>query len=83
MAKTETVQPTKKGEKPIKFKAGGLHESTGTPAGQKIPAKKMAAALEGKDGPKAEKQAQFKKNVLTGPKKRSTSDGYMASAKKK
>lgn len=56
----------KKGQKKITFKAGGLHQSTGTPAGQRIPAKKKAAALAGKLGPKAEKQANFAKNVLTG-----------------
>ena len=76
MAK-ETIAPTKKGQKPITFKKGGLHASTGTPAGKKIPAKKMAEATSGKLGPKAEKQALFKKNVLTGKKKRGTSDGYM------
>ena len=77
MAK-ETIKPTKKGEKPITFKKGGLHESTGTPAGKKIPAKKMEEAESGKLGKKAEKQADFAKNVLTG-KKRGTSDGYMRS----
>jgi hypothetical protein len=65
-----TMKPTKKGQKPIVFKAGGLHKSTGTPKGKKIPAKKMKAALSGKLGPKAEKQARFKKNVLTGRKKK-------------
>ena len=78
----ETIKPEKKGEKPITFKKDGLHESTKTPAGEKIPAKKMSAALEGKDGKKAEKQANFAKNVLTGPK-RSTSDGYMVKHKAK
>lgn len=75
----ETIKPMKKGEKPITFKKGGLHASTGTPAGEKIPAKKKAEAIEGKLGPKAKKEAQFAKNVLTGPKKRRTSDGYMKS----
>ena len=79
MAK-ETI-PAKDGKKAITFKKGGLHESTGTPKGEKIPAKKMAAAEAGKDGPKAEKQANFAKNVLTG--KRSTSDGYMVRHKAK
>jgi hypothetical protein len=64
---TETIH--KKGRPPITFHKGGLHESTGTPAGQPIPAAKKAAALAGKLGPKAQKQAQFAKNVLTGPKK--------------
>jgi hypothetical protein len=58
----------KKGAKPIHFQTGGLHRSTGTPAGKPIPAKKKAAALAGKLGPKAQKQAQFAKNVLTGRK---------------
>ena len=56
------------GKKPISFKSGGLHQSTGTPAGQKIPPAKMQAALNGKLGPKAAAQARFAKNVLTGPK---------------
>jgi len=56
------------GKKPISFNEGGLHSSTGTPAGKKIPAGKMAKAASGKLGPLAEKQALFKKNVLTGPK---------------
>lgn len=61
-----TLKPTKKGQKKITFKAGGLHQSTGTPVGQKIPAAKKAAALAGKLGPKAKAQANFAKNVLTG-----------------
>jgi len=68
-AKKETLKPTKKGQKKITFTPGGLHKSTKTPAGKKIPAKKMQQALAGKLGPKAKKQAQFKKNVLTGRKK--------------
>jgi len=65
-----TLRPTKKGQKPITFQSGGLHKSTGTPAGKKIPASKMSAALSGRLGSLAKKQAQFKKNVLTGPKHR-------------
>ena len=61
-----TVKPTKKGQKPITFQKGGLHASTGTPAGKKIPASKRKKALAGGYGPKAKKQAQFAKNVLTG-----------------
>lgn len=68
MAKTETLKPKKKGQKKITFKKGGLHASTGTPQGKKISAKKMRSALSGKLGSKAEKQARFKKNVLTGRK---------------
>lgn len=54
----------KAGKKPISFHPGGLHESTHTPAGEKIPASKRAAALHGSYGAKAEKQALFAKNVL-------------------
>ena len=41
------------------FQKGGLHKSTNTPQGQKIPASKMAAAKAGRYGPKAKKQANF------------------------
>lgn len=73
---TETLKPNKKGEKPITFEKGGLHKSTDTPEGKKIPAKKMAEAESGKLGKKAEKQADFAKNVLS-KHRRGTSDGYM------
>lgn len=36
---------------------GGLHETTGTPPGQKIPAAKLAAARAGKYGKKGVRQA--------------------------
>ncbi|PWT75775.1 MAG: hypothetical protein C5B59_07945 [Bacteroidetes bacterium] len=62
MAKIKTIH--KAGKKPIHFHPGGLHESTHTPMGQKIPASKRAAALAGKYGPKAKAQALFAKNVL-------------------
>jgi hypothetical protein len=68
MAKIKVIKG-KSGQKPIKFHEGGLHESTGTPAGQPIPKSKVAAAASGKYGAKAEKQVQFMKNVLTGGKK--------------
>jgi hypothetical protein len=61
---TSKVTISAKGKRPITFQKGGLHESTGTPQGQKIPAAKMQAALAGKLGPRARKQAQFAKNVL-------------------
>lgn len=61
---TRTMRPTKKGQKPITFHPGGLHESTGVPAGQPIPAAKHAAAASGALGPKAKKQEQFFENVL-------------------
>lgn len=67
----ETLTPTKAGQKKITFTKGGLHVSTGTPQDQPIPAKKKQAALDGELGPKAEKQAMFAKNVLTGRKKKS------------
>jgi hypothetical protein len=54
----------KAGKKPISFHPGGLHETTHTPAGTKIPEAKRAAALAGKYGPKGKEQALFAKNVL-------------------
>ena len=52
------------GKKPVSFTPGGLHASLGVPAGQKIPAAKMAAAKAGKFGPKAQKQANFATGML-------------------
>ena len=66
--KTETISGGS-GQKPITFKKGGLHESTGTPANKPIPAATMQQALSGKLGPKAQKQANFAKNVLGGAPK--------------
>lgn len=60
---------TAPGKKPITFKAGGLHASTGTPVGKPIPAAKRAEARSGKLGTKAERQELFRENVLTGRKK--------------
>lgn len=62
--KTAKLTPTKKGQKPVQFKPGGLHQSLGVPQGKPIPPGKMAAAAAGKMGPKAQKQARFAKNVL-------------------
>lgn len=70
MAKTRTTKPKKKGQSPITFKEGGLHKSLGVKAGVPIPKGEMQKALSGKKGEKARKQAQFKKNVLTGGKKK-------------
>lgn len=67
---TRTIRPKKKGQKTIRFKAGGLHRSLKVPAGKKIPASKMAAARAGRYGPKAKKQALFARNVLTGGRRR-------------
>jgi hypothetical protein len=54
----------KAGKKPISFHPGGLHESTHTPAGQKISPAKRAEALAGGFGSKVRKQALFAQNVL-------------------
>jgi hypothetical protein len=62
-AKKRTIKAA--GKKPISFKPGGLHESLGVPKDKPIPAKDMQAALAGKKGPKAQKQANFAKNVLS------------------
>lgn len=59
----ETIKG-KDGEKPITFTKGGLHATTDTPAKDKIPASKIAAALAGKYGAKGKAQALFMKNVL-------------------
>lgn len=64
--KTKTI--SKKGKKPIKFKIGGEHVSTGTPMGKKIPASVHEKAKAGKLGKLARKQEIFRQNVLTGPK---------------
>lgn len=53
-----------KGKKPVTFKPGGLHQSLGVPAGQTIPAAKMAAAEAGKYGPAARKQASLATGML-------------------
>lgn len=65
-----TMKPKKAGQHTITFKKGGLHKSLHVPQGQKIPASKMHAALEGKYGAKAKKQAHFAKEVLTGRHKK-------------
>jgi hypothetical protein len=60
------IEPKAKGQHEISFHPGGEHESTGTPAGQPISAKKHAEAAAGKFGAKAVKQENFRRNVLTG-----------------
>lgn len=62
--KTKTIGPSKKGQKPITFKEGGLHASTGTKPGKKISASTHAKARSGKLGKKAQKQEMFYENVL-------------------
>jgi len=54
----------KKKKKPLKFKKGGLHTSTGTAQGKKISASAHAKAASGGLGPKAKKQEMFYENVL-------------------
>lgn len=61
---TRTIVAKKAGQKPITFKKGGLHASTGTKAGKKISAKKHAAARSGKLGAKAKQQEVFYENIL-------------------
>lgn len=61
---TKTIEPTNPGQHKLKFKVGGLHKSTDTPEGTKISADKVTAALAGKYGSLAKKQAMFAKNVL-------------------
>lgn len=65
--KTESLKAS--GKKPITFEKGGLHRSLGVPADKPIPAKKVAAAARGDFGPKAQKQANFAKNVLAAGQK--------------
>jgi hypothetical protein len=43
----------------IGFQPGGLHQTTGTPMGQKIPAGKMQSALAGGFGAKGAEQARL------------------------
>lgn len=68
-AKKKTTTMKSPGKDPITFDKGGLHRSLGVPQGQKIPAKKVAAATRGDYGPKAKKQANFAKNVLAAGRK--------------
>jgi hypothetical protein len=67
MAKLKVIK--KEGYKPIKFKEGGLHATLHVKKDEKIPEGKMKAAKEGDYGPKAQKQAIFAANILTGRKK--------------
>lgn len=64
----KVTMKAKPGQKKITFKKGGLHTALGVPQGKKIPASKKAAALAGKYGAKAKKEALFAKNVLVGKK---------------
>lgn len=65
--KTQTIKSA--GKDPVTFEKGGLHRSLGVPQGQKIPAKKVAAAARGEYGPKAQKQANMAKGMLAAGRK--------------
>ena len=54
----------KKGKPAIKFHEGGLHATTHTPMGEKIPESKIAAAKRGAYGWKGVKEVNFMHNVL-------------------
>jgi hypothetical protein len=62
----QTIPASAPGQKPITFTPGGLHATTSTPTGQKIPKAKIAGALAGKFGAKGKSQALFMRNVLKG-----------------
>jgi len=64
---TEII-PAKGDHKAIHFQKGGLHNTTHTAQGTKIPHSKILAALHGKYGSKGVKQANFMMNVLRGNK---------------
>lgn len=59
----------KRGKITVK-KPGSLRKALGVKKGQKIPKKKLNAAAKGRYGPKAKKRALYKKNVLTGRRKK-------------
>lgn len=62
MAKIRVIK--KAGKKPIKFRIGGLHKSTGTESNKPISAAKHAEAKSDGLGTLAKKQEQFYENVL-------------------
>ncbi len=62
--RSRTVTIKAKGKEPVRFRKGGLHRSLGVKEGERIPAEKMRAALAGRYGPKAKKQAQMAVGML-------------------
>lgn len=64
MATIVTIKGDKK-RKPLRFREGGLHATTGTPAGETIPRAKVEAAAQGEYGPLGVKQANFAMHALT------------------
>ena len=63
-ATVKTITPKKKGQKPLKFKQGGLHASVGAKPGAKLTGAQHAKAASGALGPLAAKQENFYRNVL-------------------
>jgi hypothetical protein len=66
--KKQTISGAK-GQKPVTFQKGGLHESLDVPAGKPIPKAKVAKAAAGDYGPKAQKQAVMAKGMLAAGQK--------------
>jgi hypothetical protein len=64
MAKIRVIKAKNKSQKPIKFKVGGLHKSTGTASDKPVSAAKHSEAKSGALGPLAKKQEMFYENVL-------------------
>lgn len=64
MKKKIILKKTEPGQKTIKYHPGGLHETTHTPKGEKIPESKVSAALHGEYGKKGKEQALMMKNVF-------------------
>lgn len=64
----------------ISFQKGGLHESLNVPQGEPIPAAKLRAALAGKYGSKAKRQAELAR-TLEGMNHKRPSRGGSAMAK--
>lgn len=64
MAKIRVIH--KEGKKPLKFQVGGLHKTTHTPMDEKIPERKIHAAMTGKYGKEGKQEVNFMKNVLVG-----------------
>lgn len=63
-----------KGKPAVTFTEGGLHASTNTPPGKKIPAAKIAKAKAGDYGPKAQKQANMATGMLAAGRKTAASN---------
>jgi hypothetical protein len=67
--KKQTIGAKGKGKPAVSFEKGGLHRSLGVPQDQTIPAGKMAAAKQGKFGPKAQAQANLATGMLAAGRK--------------